>query len=514
MQSSTRIMVNTLAQYIRTIINIVLSLYSSRLILDILGISDFGIYSLIAGVVSLLSFITDSLVSGTQRFLSYNQKKGNIENLKIIFSNSVLIHIVVGLFFVFFLVAFTPLLFNGFLNIPINRLVAAKYVYWQVICMVYISLLSAPYRALLVSRENIVYTSIVDVAYGTIKLISTILLMYITCDKLIAYGWLMLFATFFNLMAFLVYSHIKYEECIFPRLKFFSKSYIKELFSFTGWILFSVGCVTMRTQGVAIILNKIVSTTINAAYGIGSQLSGMISIISTSLNNAIAPQLIASEGKGDRNLMWKYAQIESKFAFLLLAMVGVPTLFEMQTILDLWLLNVPEYARLFGSTFLMMQMVDMLTTGLSLANRAIGNVAIFTFFTYFPKLLVIPLACFALRCSNPITIVCLLMFLIEFLCMIIRIPLLKDEKGFNPKKYFFEVIIKTLPPVISSVILCFLISYFIESTYRIIATFIISISVFLLVTFKIALTKEEKQKIISTIKSVTANLRINKSKKY
>ena len=163
MQPSTRIIVNTLAQYGRTIINLILSLYSSRLVLNILGVNDFGIYSLVAGVVSMLSFIINSLVGSTQRFLSVAQGKGDKEELKSIFSNSVIVHLVLGLIVALILEACTPLLFNGFLNIPNGRENAAASIYQMVIIMVYISFIASPYRALLVSRENIVYTSIIDV---------------------------------------------------------------------------------------------------------------------------------------------------------------------------------------------------------------------------------------------------------------------------------------------------------------------------------------------------------------
>jgi O-antigen/teichoic acid export membrane protein len=123
MQASNRIIVNTLAQYIRTIINMVLTLYSSRLVLDILGVEDYGIYSLVAGIVSMLSFLTNSLVGSTQRFLSIHQGKGNVDKLKEVFSNSLLLHILLGVGITFVLALLTPVLFNGFLNISISCII-------------------------------------------------------------------------------------------------------------------------------------------------------------------------------------------------------------------------------------------------------------------------------------------------------------------------------------------------------------------------------------------------------
>ena len=224
MNPSNRIIVNTLAQYVRTIINMVLSLYSSRLVLNILGVDDYGVYSLVAGVVSMLSFLTNSLVGSTQRFLSVSQGKGNMERLKEVFNNSLILHIALGFIVAIILFALTPFIFDGFLNIPNGSIEVAKELYILVVLMVYISFIASPYRALLVSHENIVYTSIIDVIDGILKVGLVLLLPYIPINKLLAYGLIMLCIQLVNLLAFMTYSHLKYEECCWPKLRLFSFS--------------------------------------------------------------------------------------------------------------------------------------------------------------------------------------------------------------------------------------------------------------------------------------------------
>ena len=257
MNASNRILINTLAQYARTIINMVLSLYSSRLVMNILGVDDYGVYSLVAGVVSMLSFLTNSLVGSTQRFLSVTQGKGNIEKLKEVFSNSLLLHIALGLLVSSILAALTPFIFGGFLNIPADRIDVAKRLYLLVVLMVYTSFIASPYRALLVSHENIVYTSFIDILDGVLKVILVLLLPSSPLDKLLSYGMIMLGIQLFNLIAFMVYSSVKYDECIFPRIRMFSLAYVKELSVFTGWVVYSSVCVTLKMQGMAIVLNKV-----------------------------------------------------------------------------------------------------------------------------------------------------------------------------------------------------------------------------------------------------------------
>lgn len=510
MKPSNRIIVNTLAQYLRTILNIILSLYSSRLVLNILGVDDYGIYALVAGVVSMLSFITNSLVGSTQRFLSVNQGKGNISELKKVFSNSVLLHIFLGGIVFIILEILTPILFNGFLNIPSGRVTAATIVYQQVVLMVYISFVASPYRALLVSRENIVYTSCIDVIDGVLKVVLVLMLPYINSDKLILYGWITLSINLFNFFAFSLYSHRMYEECVFPKLKYFTFSFLKNLFSYTGWVVYSTLCIALRTQGIAVVLNKFIGTQINAAYGLGSQISGMVSFISTSFANSISPQLMMAEGANDRSRMWFLAQLQSKYSFLLLSMISIPIIFEMDTLLHLWLgQEVPSYTKLFATMFILMQVVDMLTQGLATANRAIGNIAWYSILTYTPKLLILPIGYLLLVNKYSLVLFAVMCVIVEFLCMLLRIPLILKEKQFNPVIYIREVFVKSLFPVLASLVVCFFITNYITFWGRVIMTFSISIIVFIITAY-FFLGKLEREKVCLMFNSFLNKIRKTK----
>ena len=500
MNPSNRIIVNTLAQYVRTIINMVLSLYSSRLVLNILGVDDYGVYSLVAGVVSMLSFLTNSLVGSTQRFLSVSQGKGNIERLKEVFNNSLILHVVLGLFVAIVLYALTPFIFDGFLNIPDGSVEVAKELYILVVLMVYISFIASPYRALLVSHENIVYTSIIDVLDGVLKVGLVLLLPYVPINKLLAYGLIMLSIQSFNLIAFMLYSHLKYDECSWPKLRLFSLSYVKELSKFTGWVVYSSVCITLRNQGLAIVLNKIYGTAINAAYGIGMQISGMVSFISSSFQNAIAPQLMAAEGMGDRAKMLTLAEMQSKISFLLLAMIGIPAMFEMSTLLGWWLVDVPDNTVLFACMFLSMQIVDMLSTGLAAANRAIGNIGRYTLYTYTPKLLIMPIGWLCLKMGASLVLIAVIMFAIEAICMLIRISLFRKYDWFDAKGFISSVILRSLPPVIVSVCVSLLIQVICDVVLNFVLCFTISIVCFAITAYAISLKKQEKELVKSIIR--------------
>lgn len=507
MLASNRIIVNTIAQYVRTILNMLLSLISVRLVLNILGVSDYGIYSLVAGVVSLLSFFTNSLVGSTQRFLSIHQGKGDISALKNVFSNSLLLHIIIGFGVLIILECLTPFLFGGFLNIPPDRLGAGTIIYQMVVVMVYISFVAAPYRALLISRENIVYTSIIDVCDGVLKVVLVIGLFYLPGDKLVDYGWIMLGISVFNLMAFAAYSHVKYEECVRPRIRDFNKKYLRELGVFTGWVTYSSLCIALRNQGLAIVLNKLRGTAVNAAYGIGMQIVGMVSFVSTSLGNAIAPQLIAARGADDTQKMLFLAEFQSKFSYLLLAMVGIPTMFAMQPLLELWLGDVPPYTMTFGCMFLSAQIIDMLTSGLGTANRAMGKIGKYIFWTNTPKFLILPLGWYALYQGLPMIWVAILFVAVEAFCMYLRIPLLKGVDGFNASQFCRNVMSKCILPTVVSIVSCFAVLYVPQFPASFLLTYIISIPLFIATAYKWSLSAAEKRKVDSIWTKVGAKFK-------
>ena len=487
----------------------VLSLYSSRLVLSILGVEDFGIYTLVAGIVSMLSFLTNSLIGSTQRFLSVNQGKGDNDKLKVIFSNSLLLHIVIGFVIAIILETCTPFLFSGFLNIPENRIGVAKLLYQQVIWMVYISFIASPFRALLVSRENIVYTSVIDVLDGVLKVGCVLLLPLITLDKLCAYGWIMFGIQFFNLLAFLSYCFVKYEECILPRFNLFSWSYVKDLFVYTGWIVYSTMIIAFRNQGVALIINKFHGVAVNAAYGIGNQLSGMVAFVSSSFTNAISPQLMAAEGSGNRGHMLRLAEIQSKYSFLLLAMLTIPTIFEMETLLSVWLGNVPENAVLFSRMFLIMQTVDQLSSGLGQANRAIGKIGKYTIVTYTPKLLILPIGWLLLQKDFPLYILAILMVCVEYFCMLLRISSFRGTSGFSVSAFCKYVLLDTAYPVIITICVCIVFTCHCPvSSFRFLVTYILSVTIFLLSTYVLSIDKNEKH----MFKNMVGRVKIRKNK--
>lgn len=498
MNSSTRVIVNTTAQYMKTFVNIILTLFSARLILEALGVTDFGLYSLLAGVTSMLAFATNALASTTQRFLSYHQGKSGIEQQKDIFANSFYIQLSLGLLTLVVLLALTPFLFDGILNVPTERVEAAQWTYVIVAIILFVTFLCTPYRAILISHENIVYLTIIDIIDGILKVVLAVALFHISYDRLIGYALFLLSIQVFNLMSIAIYAIKKYEECSIPSARRIHKKYIKDISSYAGWNIYSVGCVMGRTQGIAILINRFFGTAVNAAYGLGFQIAGYVNFMSESLMNAIRPQIVRAEGEGNRERMLWLSEIASKFSFYLLSCLAIPCIFEMETLLTLWLGKVPEYAVLFCRMVLIASVVDSLTCGLGMANQAIGNIKQYSLAVNSVKLLTLPATLICIKVGFPILGIAVCYVFFEFLCAMIRLPFVKKNGGLDVVRFVKDVFAKDVIPFSVFVIITAVLATYLNFAFSFILTFAIAIPIYIVTIYLFGITEVERE-IINSI---------------
>lgn len=495
MTNSNRIIINTMAQYTRTIINVCLSLYSTRLILSALGQSDYGIYSVVAGVIAMMSFITNALVVTTQRFLSIYHGKNDPQKIRQIFGNSMLLHILIASILGVVLFCLGSWITHDFLNIAIERQQAAWYVYNAAVVMLMLTFITAPIRALFIARENIVYISIVDVVDGILKLLIAIGLSHIAYDHLVSYSVLMAGITLVNLLAFSIYASAKFPEFHLPRLRDWDKQFIKELSHFAGWTTYSMGCIIGRNQGIAVVLNIFYGTIVNSAYGIAQQVLGAVQFISTSILNAMNPQIMKAEGSGDRSRMVRLCEYESKYAFLLLSLVAIPLIAEMDTVLHFWLGKVPEHAVMFCRCILAATLCDQLSVGLTTANQAVGKIRMYNLIFYTFKLLVIVFAWGCIKAGLPLVSVMWCYIGVELFTSLLRLPLMKRIANIAILPFCKNVFMRILVPLMSMSAVCYLTTTHLDMTWRIVPTFIISGIVGFLSIWITSLTDIEKQYI-------------------
>lgn len=506
MEPTKRIIVNTSVQYIKAIVTTILSLFSMRIILEAIGISDYGIYTVVGGVIAMLGFITNALVITTQRYISYYHGRHRSNYVRRFFTNSYSLHIALGLIICMALVSIKGWLMDDFLNIAPERLDTAKTVYDITVGILFITVITAPFKALFIARENIVFISVIEMVDSFLKCGLAFSLLYIKADKLLLYAAILAGIQLLNFLAFTLYANLKFDECtLMIRRRDLSKVYIGQLLGFAGWTTYGMGAVAARNQGTSIILNHFFGTTVNAAYGIAYQVFGAISFVSTSILNAMNPQIMKAEGNKDRQKVFSLAEKESKYSTMLLIIILVPLMFEMPSILQVWLKNVPPYSALFCNTVLISFICDQSTAGLNTINQAIGRIRVYTLLMYTPKLLYLLAILVLFLNGGTIAQAMGLYVAIEILVALSRIPYIHFTTGMSIKSYLSHVIFPLLPLTILACIVsggCLSLFHF---KYRFFLTGIASVAISLLTSWYCVLNQKERayftEKILKRIVS-------------
>jgi O-antigen/teichoic acid export membrane protein len=495
--SSNRVALNTGIIYCRMILTIGVSLYSTRLILSALGSTDYGIFNLIAGVIAMLAFLNAAMATSTQRFLSFYQGKNDLKLLQKVFTNSLVVHLAIAIIIALGLEVASIFLFDDFLNIPPDRVETAKTLFHFMVLSVFISIIVVPFTGSLYARENMLWVAVVNTLEALLKLAIAFIILKVAGDKLIIYGILMACLSLFSGILYATYCFRKYAECTIKELWAIDKKFVVELTSFAGWNMFGSLCVLGRTQGLAIMLNLFFGTVINAAYAISNQVSAQLSFFSNTMLQAMNPQIMKSEGANDRERMLRLAMIASKFCFFLLAIIAIPCIFEMTSILGAWLKNVPEFTVMFCRLTVIGMMVNQLTIGLQSALQATGKIKVYQIVVGSVILLNLPIAYLLLKLGLPAYAVLLSYAVIELVACTLRLIFLKKVGGLSIKAYLRRVTAKEVIPVLCSIGVCFLITTYMQFDFRFVFTIACSGLVFLISIYFAGLCADERKLIDS-----------------
>ena len=493
MGPAQRIVVNTLAQYTRLLLGMVVSLYATRLILNALGQNDYGIYSLVAGIIAMLAFVTNAMVITTQRHLSYTHGSGDIEAVRKMFCSCLLLHILIAVAVAAVMFLLEPLIFGRLLLIDAERMAVARHIYRYMAVALSVTFVTAPYKALFIARENIVFVSIVDVVDSLLRLLLAIMLYHVAFDRLGFYGFCTMLISFFNYAVLALYGRAHFAECrLLPRRRYIDTRRITDVVGFAGWTICGMGCILARTQGVAVLFNRFFGTVMNTAYGIAQQVFASVQRVSQSVLNAISPQLIKSEGARDRNHMLALSAYTSKYSLLLLALVVIPLCFEMQPILRFWLGDVPPHTAMLCRFVLIASLCDQTTIGLSTANQATGRIRSFTICTNTVKVLTLPIAWICVRLTKRPEAVMWCYLTIEIVCAAMRIPLLKRLIGFAVGSYLTTVVRSSLVPIATLTIVSWAMTALITMPLRFVLTLATAVAAGLVAIWFAAFDRRER----------------------
>lgn len=374
MSATKRVIKNTGFLYVKMGITVFISLYTTRLILASLGASDFGVFNIVGGAITMLGFLNSTMANATQRFMSYAEGEGNLSKKKQVFNVSMVLHIVVAILTGLILLAAMYPLFNGIFNIQPERIFAAKIIYLSLIVSTMFTIVNVPYDSVMNAHENMLYYSIIGILEAFLKLLVAYACVYSVHDKLIVYGVLMAIIPFVTLTIMKVYCHRKYEECGIGFRQYWNKQLVKDIASFSGWNFLTAISSLASYYGAGLVLNHFFGTILNAAQGIANQVNGQMSAFSLNLMKAVNPIIVKRAGAKDVEAMNKAALASGKYSTLLIVFFAVPFILEMHYVLTIWLKDVPEWTSLFCCLQLVITIICQMTSSASTAIYAEGNI--------------------------------------------------------------------------------------------------------------------------------------------
>lgn len=340
--NSKRIAKNTIMLYIRMLLMMAVTLYTSRVILKVLGVDDYGIYNLVGGFVMLFSFISQALTSAIQRFLNVALGRSDKEYYQIIFSSSINIFLLLSILVIIIGETVGVWFVNTQLNIPDGRMEAAKWVFQLSLFVFIVGILRTPYNASIIAHEKMNFYAYISIIEAVIKLGVVFLLQLFDFDKLIMYSILFLASIILVNIIYMIYCHRQFAECRYKWI--WDRRLFGELLSMSGWSLLGQLAAVGRTQGENFIINRYYSVSANAAKGVSSQLTGALQQFVTNFQTAFRPQLIQTYAAGEMHDHVKLLFRACKFSYYLMLLIAVPAIFNIEFILATWLTEIPKYS--------------------------------------------------------------------------------------------------------------------------------------------------------------------------
>ena len=439
-QSSTkRIAKNTLMLYFRQILIMLVSLYTVRVVLNTLGAEDYGIYNVVAGVVTMFSFLSGAMATASQRYFAFEMGKGNEEGLQKIFSVTMTIYMLLAL--IIMLLAETVGLWfvNTKLVIPTARMMAARWIYQFAILSFMVTLLTTPYMASIIAHENMNVYAYVSIVEAALKLGIVFVLQALPYDKLIVYGGLLLIVACINTGLYRGYCKKHYSECRFRLV--WDKIFFKEMVSYSGWNLFGAVAGVLKNQGINILLNIFFGPLVNAARGIASQVNGAVVSFSHNFSAAMQPQIIKNYASENYKETMQLVFRGCKGTFFLMYLFSLPLMIEMPYVLRLWLKEPPEMAVLFTRLALLDALIDSISYPIMTLAQATGKIKLYQGVVGGILLLNLPISYCALILGAPAYTVMVVAVIVTFVAFISRLFIVKFLTHFSVKSFFSKVVI-------------------------------------------------------------------------
>lgn len=505
--NNKRIAKNTLLLYVRMLFTMAVSLFTSRVILNTLGVEDYGINNVVGGIVTMFSVLSGSLSSSISRFITFELGKGNIERLKTIFSTGVNIQLGMSVLIIIIAEAVGIWFLNTKMNIPTDRMVAANWVFQCAILTFVLNLLSVPYNAAIIAHEKMSAFAYISVVEVSLKLIIVYMLMISPFDRLETYAVLLLLVGAVIRFIYGYYCKRHFEECTYHFV--FDKPVLKEMTGFAGWNFLGNGAYMLNTQGVNILMNLYFGVAVNAARGIATQVDAALKQFVNNFTTAVNPQITKSYAQGDLDYMHKLVCRSAKFSAFLMMFFAVPIILETNTILTIWLKTVPDYAVIFLQWIIISSFMDtVLANSLVTSMFATGKIKRYQIIVTTVGCLVFPLSWIAFKLGFEPQVGYILYFIIYTILLFVRLYLLKDMVKLPVMMYIREVLYKLAPIIVVGFAIPGILILTMDAGWlRLILVCLLSVLVTAASEYFIGLSNKEKNFVAEKIKLVIGKIK-------
>lgn len=514
MQPANRVILNTGILYAQLIIGLAIGFITTRIVLDALGETNYGIYMLVAGVVGLLGILNSNMANTSMRYMAHSLGSGSKETIRKTFNTTLYLHFIIGAIVIVLMEVGGYIMFEYLLNIPPDKFFEAKAVFHFMVITTFVTVISVPYDAVINAHENMLVLALVEIFGHVLKLGVAIYLTISESNLLILYGFFMLLIQVVLRVIKQWYSKVKYDECKIRFKEYVDKDLVKKILSFTGWNLFgSIGAMAV-TQIRGVLLNMFFGVSLNAAEGISKTATDQVNMVSANMTRALNPQLLKSEGSGNRERMLRITEVGTKFSAFLFALFAIPVLFEANFLLNIWLKDVPEFAVIFSQILLANMMLEKFTFQITEAIRAVGNIKRFQVTETFFRVLNVPIAYLTFKAgANPISIY-VIGFTISVVIFFNRLYFGRKIAGIRIKRFLQNGVSSVFFPLIFASSILLLGSAILEE--GILRFLLLSVCYMIILTvifWFFGLHAEERKKIRSIINVSLERFKLNEGKR-
>lgn len=457
LNNNKRIAKNTFLLYIRMFFSMAVALYTSRVVLNTLGVEDYGIYNVVGGVVTMFAFVNNSMSSATQRYITFALGRGDKDRLSTVFSTTLQIHtLIAGLIVFFGETAGLWFLYNK-MQIPADRMDAAFWVLQCSIVATVVMIISVPYNADIIAHEKMSAFAYISILEVVLKLAIVYMLVVFSFDKLILYAFLLLIVQLLIRFCYSIYCNRHFEETRYKHV--WDKALFKEMTGFAGWSLFGNLAGALFGQGLSMLLNVFFGPVVNAAHAVAVQVRSAIQQFVGNFQMALNPQITKTYAKGELLEMHKLIYCSARFSFYLLFFLSLPVLFETNYILTIWLKIVPKNTVVFLRIMVCTSLIYAIANPLIIANQATGKVKKYQAVCGTILLLILPISYICLKLGCPAYAVFIVHFIMESLTQLARMIILRPLIGIRIRDYILYIYRPVLIVAVTSLVLPALVYY-------------------------------------------------------